>query len=99
MSVSPSSRPSLQFKVEPEDFVVDEIAAFEPSGVGDHLYIHLRKTNRGTEEVLRAVADELAEVSFLVQQKAGIADADDLRMYLTTAQKALDDFLTLSGAK
>jgi hypothetical protein len=38
-------------------------------------------------------------VSFLVQQKAGIADADDLRMYLSTAQKALDDFLTLSGAK
>jgi tRNA pseudouridine13 synthase len=59
MSVSPSSRPSLQFKVEPEDFVVDEIAAFEPSGVGDHLYIHLRKTNRATEEVLRAIARAL----------------------------------------
>jgi hypothetical protein len=59
-----------------------------------------RATQNGLKrEVLRAVADELAEVSFLVQQKAGIADADDLRMYLTTAQKALDDFLTLSGAK
>jgi hypothetical protein len=59
-----------------------------------------RATQNGLKrEVLRAVADELAEVSFLVQHKAGIADADDLRMYLTTAQKALDDFLTLSGAK
>jgi len=59
-----------------------------------------RATQNGLKrEVLRAVADELAEVSFLVQQKAGIADADDLRMYLSTAQKALDDFLTLSGAK
>ena len=58
-----------------------------------------RATQNGLKrEVLRAVADELAEVSFLVQQKAGIADADDLRMYLTTAEKALDEFLMLSGA-
>jgi hypothetical protein len=61
------------------------------------LSLFFQKTSTG--RALRAVADELAEVSFLVQQKAGIADADDLRMYLTTAQKALDDFLTLSGAK
>jgi tRNA pseudouridine13 synthase len=54
-----TTRPALQFKVEPEDFIVDEIPAFEPSGAGDHLYVHLRKTNRGTEDVLRAIAREL----------------------------------------
>jgi tRNA pseudouridine13 synthase len=57
--MSTPTRPALQFKVEPEDFVVDEIPAFEPSGVGEHLYVHLRKTNRGTEEVLRAAARAL----------------------------------------
>lgn len=57
--MSITTRPALQFKVEPEDFVVDEIPAFEPSGAGDHLYVHVRKTNRGTEEVLRAVSREL----------------------------------------
>ena len=59
MSSPASVRPALQFKVQPEDFFVEEIPAFEASGVGDHLYVHLRKTNRGTEEVLRAVARAL----------------------------------------
>ncbi len=49
------------------------------------------------KEVLRAVADELAEVSFLVKQNAGLDDADDLRTYSSTAQKALAEFLKLSG--
>ena len=59
MSSLPLSVPTLLFKVSPEDFLVDEIPAFEASGLGDHLYLHVRKTNRGTEDVLRAVARAL----------------------------------------
>jgi tRNA pseudouridine13 synthase len=59
MTTPAAARPSLLFKVEPEDFLVDEIPAFEPSGVGDHLYVHVRKRNRGTEDVLRAIARAL----------------------------------------
>jgi tRNA pseudouridine13 synthase len=59
MTTAATPRPSLQFKVEPEDFLVDEIPAFEPSGAGDHLYVHVRKRNRGTEDVLRAMARAL----------------------------------------
>lgn len=40
----------------PEDFRVDEIPLFAPSGEGDHTYVHVEKTGRTTEEVVRALA-------------------------------------------
>jgi tRNA pseudouridine13 synthase len=36
-------RPRASFKVEPEDFVVDELEAYAPSGSGEHLYVRLEK--------------------------------------------------------
>lgn len=47
------------------------------------------------KEVLRAVADELAEVKFLIQE--GASDADDLKAYSIAAQKAMADFLSLTS--
>lgn len=40
----------------PEDFRVDEIPLFAPSGAGDHTYVQVEKTGRTTEEVVRALA-------------------------------------------
>ena len=46
----------MRTKLEPEDFVVDEIPLYEPSGEGEHTFVHVRKRLRNTEEVARALA-------------------------------------------
>ena len=46
-------------KRTPDDFVVDEIAAYDPVGEGDHLFVHFRKRNRTTAEVVSAMARAL----------------------------------------
>ena len=43
----------------PEDFRVDEIPLFAPSGRGDHTYVRVEKTGRTTEEVVRALAQDI----------------------------------------
>jgi tRNA pseudouridine13 synthase len=48
-----------RIKTTPEDFVVDEIPAYEPSGEGDHLYVRLRKHGRTTSEVVSALSRAL----------------------------------------
>ena len=45
-----------KIKVYPEDFIVDEIPAYEASGSGEHLFIHLTKTGITTKEVQKALA-------------------------------------------
>ena len=52
-------RPTGRIKSFPEDFVVDEIPAYEPSGQGDHLYVRLRKRNLTTDDAVRAIARAL----------------------------------------
>src|SRR5687767_11569574 len=48
-----------RIKTSPEDFVVDEIPAYEPSGEGTHLYLHVRKKNRTTDDVVKEIARAL----------------------------------------
>ena len=45
-----------QLRVEPEDFVVHEIPAYEPCGEGQHLFLHIEKRRRATDEVRHALA-------------------------------------------
>ncbi len=42
---------------EPEDFVVDELPLYEPSGDGEHWYVQLRKRAATTPELRAAVAE------------------------------------------
>lgn len=44
------------FKQAPEDFRVTEVLGFEPSGVGEHLFLFIRKTNLTTERLVDDVA-------------------------------------------
>lgn len=46
------------FKATPEDFVVEEIPAYEPSGEQDceHLYLWIEKRGRSTQDVAKALA-------------------------------------------
>ena len=42
---------------DPEDFLVDEVPLYAPSGSGEHLYVRLRKRSRTTKDLIRAVAN------------------------------------------
>jgi tRNA pseudouridine13 synthase len=46
-------------KDEPEDFEVEEIPAYEPSGSGEHLYLWIEKRGLGAEYFARQVARRL----------------------------------------
>jgi len=47
---------------EPEDFIVREVPAYEPSGHGSHFYMHIRKRNLTTRDVVKAfVAHGISE--------------------------------------
>jgi tRNA pseudouridine13 synthase len=46
-------------RAAPEDFRVDEIPAYLPSGAGAHLYLRVEKRGRTTRDVVRALAGAL----------------------------------------
>lgn len=46
-------------KVQPEDFEVEEIPAYEPSGSGDFLYLWIEKRDMGAQYFTRQVAKRL----------------------------------------
>ncbi|HYG66503.1 MAG TPA: tRNA pseudouridine(13) synthase TruD, partial [Anaeromyxobacteraceae bacterium] len=43
----------------PEDFRVDEVPAYEPSGAGPHLYLRIEKRGRTTRDAVRTLARAL----------------------------------------
>ncbi len=52
-------RPTAIFKSTPEDFLVDEIPAYEASGKGEHLFVHFRKRGITTHEAVKRLAQAL----------------------------------------
>jgi tRNA pseudouridine13 synthase len=48
-----------RIKDQPEDFEVEEIPAYDPSGQGDHLYLWVEKRSMGAEYFTRQVAKRL----------------------------------------
>jgi tRNA pseudouridine13 synthase len=48
-----------RIKVEPADFEVEEIPAYEPAGTGEHLFLWVEKTDVGAEFFVRQVARRL----------------------------------------
>jgi len=62
-----------KIKITPEDFIVEEIPAYYPSGSGEHLFIHLTKKGITTKEVQKVIANifntKVKDVEF-----AGIKD-------------------------
>jgi tRNA pseudouridine13 synthase len=49
--------PRGRIKDAPEDFVVEEIPAYEPQGVGEHLYVRFTKRGLTTDDAVRALAE------------------------------------------
>ncbi|MEA3345094.1 MAG: tRNA pseudouridine(13) synthase TruD [Chloroflexota bacterium] len=48
-----------KIKVQPEDFVVEELPLYEPCGQGEHTYVRIEKRGLSTFEAVRAFAREL----------------------------------------
>jgi tRNA pseudouridine13 synthase len=63
-----------RIKVEPEDFVVEEISLYEPSGQGQHVYLLFEKRGLSTYQAISAIARRLS-VSTGQVGYAGLKDA------------------------
>lgn len=55
---------AANFRVEPEDFQVDETLGFEPIGEGEHVYLHVWKRGENTAWIAEKIA-ELAKVQVM----------------------------------
>ncbi len=64
-------------KKTPEDFVVDEIPLYLPSGEGSHLYVRFRKRDMNTDWAVRGIARAIG------------ADARDAGVPGTTDRRAI----------
>lgn len=53
---SPTPGTGGLIKQRPEDFLVEEIPAYEPGGSGEHIYLFLEKRNLSTSELVRKLA-------------------------------------------
>jgi tRNA pseudouridine13 synthase len=62
-----------RLRASPEDFRVDEVPAYLPTGSGPHLYLRVEKRNRTTPDVLR----HLARVLGVPERDAGYAGLKD----------------------
>ncbi|MFQ3592860.1 MAG: tRNA pseudouridine(13) synthase TruD [Gemmataceae bacterium] len=60
-------------KSQPEDFVVEEVPAYEPCGTGEHLFLWIEKRALGAEYFLRQIARRLG----LNPQEIGSAGLKD----------------------
>ena len=61
------------YRRTPEDFEVEEVLAYEPSGVGDHTYVLVEKRERTSEQVAR----ELARAASCRASEVGYAGRKD----------------------
>src|SRR4051812_2173058 len=76
-----------QLKVRPEDFVVEEIPAYEPSGSGEHLYLWIEKRDLPHDLLLRRLSKTL-DVSPNDIGTAGIKDRRAVtRQYVSVPNK------------
>ncbi|MCU0917187.1 MAG: tRNA pseudouridine(13) synthase TruD [Planctomycetes bacterium] len=60
-------------KARPEDFFVEELPLYQPSGSGTHVYIQIEKKGIGTREAL----DRLAKVLNVPRREIGLAGLKD----------------------
>jgi len=52
----PSAPIEAEIRARPEDFRVEEIPAYDPSGEGDHLFVRFEKTSLNTPEAIKRIA-------------------------------------------
>jgi tRNA pseudouridine13 synthase len=62
-----------RIRAQPEDFMVEEVALYEPSGSGSHLYVNITKRNQTTRDIQL----QLAELFNLRPENIGTAGLKD----------------------
>jgi tRNA pseudouridine13 synthase len=62
-----------RLKRQPEDFEVEEIPAYQPSGAGDHMYLWIEKRDMGAEYFVRQIARRL-DIAVSEVGTAGLKD-------------------------
>ncbi|MDP9034885.1 MAG: tRNA pseudouridine(13) synthase TruD [Myxococcota bacterium] len=77
--MSSPALPRGRIKVRPEDFVVEEIAAYPPSGVGEHVFVRFTKRDVTTLDAARALARALG----CDPREVGVAGMKDKRAVAT----------------
>jgi tRNA pseudouridine13 synthase len=75
----PPNLPPGRIRERPEDFVVGEIPAYEPSGQGEHVFVRMTKTGLTTVDAVRAIARSLS----CEAREAGHAGMKDKRAVTT----------------
>ncbi len=68
-----------RLRVEPEDFIVEELLGFEPAGAGQHVLLRVRKRDANTQWIAR----ELARASGCRPLDVGYAGLKDRRAVAT----------------
>ncbi len=71
------SLPRGRIKTTPEDFVVDEIPSYLPTGTGDHVYLRFRKRNLTTDDAVRAIARAMGGPGGVSLRDVGVAGLKD----------------------
>src|SRR6516164_4964535 len=86
-----------RIKAVPEDFEVEEIPAYSPSGSGDFLYLWMEKRGLGAEFFQREIAKRLGLVTSEVGT-AGLKDRHALtRQWVSVPASAEPDLARLEG--
>lgn len=80
-----------EVRAAPEDFEVEELPLYEPSGEGEHLYLWIEKRGIATDEAVRRIARRLvakpSEVGY-----AGLKDAQALtRQWISVFRARAED--------
>ena len=89
LTISASSGTGGKIKLSPEDFLVDEIPSYLPSGEGDHVFVRLRKRGIPTFEAVKRIARAL-DINPSGIGTAGLKDAQAI----TTQQISLPPPIT-----
>jgi tRNA pseudouridine13 synthase len=64
-------------RAKPDEFTVEEIPLFEPSGIGDHLYVSVTKIGATTREVQEQIAS-LFDIRYQDVGTAGLKDKESV---------------------
>ena len=72
-------KPEATFRKSVDDFIVDEIPAFDASGEGEHLFLRIKKTNLTTNEAVGRICRALG----VDERGAGYAGMKDKRAVAT----------------
>ena len=75
-----------RLKVVPEDFIVEEIPLYYPSGQGQHIYVQIEKIGLSTPAAIRKIAQALGISPRLIGY-AGLKDAQAVTLQMLSIDK------------